>query len=738
MSSPSNNVVSLTSARPLQASGQTPVYGRQPAPLIKLQERMLPELLALLGGVFDEADDALYELAGKAGDGGEQNAYFESMRELRLQRRTIERKVEEQVRQQFRRLCGVAELSRPGLSADSLSLLDKDELEEQVAVDAMVSKAMGMHALGVTQLALRIGAALGREIEVRENPMGPHTLCRAFAEACHPLGMDIKARLILFKLFDRKVIAPLGRFYAQANDLLIGEGLLPQGGRSRAEAPSPGAARGRSATAEGAADPQAERAFAGLQQLLAQALPRADVDASAPVLPRKDLMTVLAELQHSQLQPAPATLQEAGAGIHDAIAAIAGSRWPTARMRVGQLEHDTINLVAMLFQFVLDDRNLAAPIKALLARLQIPLIKVAMQDKAFFSRGGHPARKLLNELANAALGWTGGDDYERDPLYRRIAAIVDTLLNEFTDDAEIFEQQLADFLAFKEGEQRRASLVQQRLLDAEAGRAKSELARAAVDEALAERLGDRAWPAIVVKLLQEAWSNVMFLAYLREGAGSEAWSEALATVDQLLWSAQPPAGDEDRRKLLALLPNLLRNLRQGLTAINHDAFETSQLLSELEGVHLVHLRRQAPAPAEGAPAVEAGGDAVMERLKGALAESRLAIGKRSDAPVGAEPVPAAPVSAEALERVEALKLGAWVEIDQGEDRRFRCRLAAVIKATGKYIFVNRGGMKVAERSRAELARELESGLITVMDDGLLFDRALASVIGNLREMKGRG
>ncbi len=740
MSSSSSNVVSLSvAARPAAA----PVYGRQPAALIKLQERMLPELTALLAGVFDAADDALYELAGKAEGNGEQDAYFESMRELRLQRRNVERRMDDCVRNQFRLLCGTADTASGSFSADELSLLEKDELEEQVAVDSMVSKCMGMHAIGVTQLALRVGAALGKEIEVRENPLGPHTLCKAFAEACTPIGMDIKAKLILFKLFDRQVIAQLGRFYTTANDLLIGEGLLPQGGRASqsarrsASSSATPAQAGRSAAdlnaATPAVDDQAERVFAGLQNLLSRALPRQQLDAGLDLLPRNQLMDVLAELQHNQLQ-APMAAAPGAANIQDAIQAISGSRWPMAQYRVGQVEEDAINLVGMLFQFVLEDRNLAAPLKALLARLQIPMIKVAMLDKSFFSRGGHPARKLLNELATAGLGWTGGDDYERDPLYKRIENIVEKVLNDFNDDPSVFEPLLSDFLAFKEAEQRRASLVQQRLLDAEAGRAKSELARETVDTLLAEKLGDEQWPDIVLRLLQEAWSNVLFMAYLREGENSESWRNAVATVDQLLWSSRAPESDEDRKKLLALLPNLLRNLRQGLTAINHDAFQTSQLLTALEGVHLLHLRRK-EAPADTSSVTNSGGDTVMARLQGALAESRRAIGKREDAPVGVEAPATTPVSADALAQVENLKLGAWLEINQGDDRRFRCRLAAVIKATGKYIFVNRGGMKVAERSRLELARELESGLITVMDDGLLFDRALASVIGNLRDMK---
>ena len=64
-----------------------------------------------------------------------------------------------------------------------------------------------------------------------------------------------------------------------------------------------------------------------------------------------------------------------------------------------------------------------------------------------------------------------------------------------------------------------------------------------------------------------------------------------------------------------------------------------------------------------------------------------------------------------------------------------CKLAAFIKATGKYIFVNRSGAKVAEYLRLELAADMEAGKISMLDDGLIFDRALESIIDNLRSSR---
>jgi hypothetical protein len=91
---------------------------------------------------------------------------------------------------------------------------------------------------------------------------------------------------------------------------------------------------------------------------------------------------------------------------------------------------------------------------------------------------------------------------------------------------------------------------------------------------------------------------------------------------------------------------------------------------------------------------------------------------------------------EMVKQVDSLRVGSWVEFQEDEEHRLRCKLAAVIKPTGKYIFVNRTGMKVMEKTRMGLAVEFRRGTVRLLDDALLFDRALESVIGNLRRLKG--
>jgi Protein of unknown function (DUF1631) len=80
-----------------------------------------------------------------------------------------------------------------------------------------------------------------------------------------------------------------------------------------------------------------------------------------------------------------------------------------------------------------------------------------------------------------------------------------------------------------------------------------------------------------------------------------------------------------------------------------------------------------------------------------------------------------------------MTVGIWVEFIGEDDQNTRCKLAAKISAIDKFIFVNREGVKVVEKTTIGLAKELSEGTVRIISDGLLFSRALESVIGNLRD-----
>ncbi|MDE3738388.1 DUF1631 domain-containing protein [Pseudomonas resinovorans] len=741
-----------------QQSPTSPV-GRLPVALIQVRDKVALQLKQTLQALFDNADDTLFEMADRATSNAEQNAFFEAMRDLRLKRKSIERTFLQKVSESFSSLnqyeVGKAP-QRDAVSFDSLSLVQNDELEEAVALDAMVAKVMNHDGIALGHLTARFNTLVSKKIEDKSNPLGPRPLCEAFLDACRSLGVEIKVKLIILKLFEKYVLTELDQIYAEANQLLVTVGVLPdlrsaparcQAERSSAtgrQAQPGNAAGGGQVTEEGV-----QEIFGVLQDLLSQvrgtALPRREHPADAVPVSSLDLMRLLSHLQqhlpqqHNDDYDLRMSL--------DQLLTRASARSGRARV-VGQVDDDVINLVSMLFEFILDDRTLPDSLKALIGRMQIPMLKVALLDKTFFSRGSHPARRLLNEIASAALGWVEQDEAQRDSLYHRIEQVVQRLLNDFVDDPAIFSELLAEFLAYAGDERRRSELLEQRTRDAEEGRAKAELARRQVEDALNQRLLGRTLPEVVVRLLQEAWSKVLLLSCLKHGVESAEWQSALQTMDDLIWSVESHDAPEARARLLELVPGLLKSLRDGLASAAFDPFSTSEFFSQLETLHVQAFQRfRKPEPVEVVaddglesppPLLDLPDDAEPEDESApvmvAVVEEIVLVAPGE--PQVQEPEVSLADDDEALGFVDSLRVGSWVEFQEDDEHKLRCKLAALIKPTGKYIFVNRTGMKVLEKTRMGLAVEFRRNAIRLLDDALLFDRALESVIGNLRRLKG--
>ena len=737
--------------------------GRLPVALISVRDKAAQQLRQALQILLDNADDSLFEIADRATSNAEQNAFFEAMRDLRMKRRSIERSFLQQIFESFTRLNQYeigksAEAESP--SFDNLTLVQNDELEESVAVDTMVTKVANRAATPLTHLTTRLNALVSRKLDDKSNPLGPQALCQYFLESCRSLGVEIRVKLIILKLFERYVLADLEQLYAEANQTLISAGILPElqsappRRTQRHASPAATAADGTSTVNQGSAsygDEGVHEAFGALQSLLSElrgsALPARNIPNDAIPISSGDLMRLLSHMQtrtphlidsfdlQSQLEQL----------LHKVSAKSGKSRV------VGEVDEDVINLVSMLFEFILDDRTLPDSLKALIARLQIPLLKVAVLDKTFFSRGNHPARRLLNEIATAAMGWGDQDEAQRDSLYQKIDQVVARLLNDFVDDPGIFSELLADFLAFTGDERRRSELLEQRTRDAEEGRARAEMARQEVEQVLNERLLGKTLPEVVVRLLQEAWSKVLLLTCLKHGTQSKQWHAAVATMDDLIWSVARHESSESRERLLALVPSLLKALREGLVSAAFDPFSTSEFFTQLEALHVHTLQQLSPPstqPARPTVPPQPPQDASVERLEPRPSKHPSEQAEPAMIEVVEEIMLLAPGESreqepeisladndEALTKVDNLRVGSWVEFQEDEEHKLRCKLAAIIKPTGKYIFVNRTGMKVLEKTRMGLAIEFRREAIRLLNDTLLFDRALESVIDNLRTLK---
>ncbi|GMG86810.1 DUF1631 domain-containing protein [Biformimicrobium ophioploci] len=736
-------------------AGKKPPAEPLPEAVVSLQEKSRTLLLDWVREVFTSADDSLFAMAEKAHRQEEQDGLFAALRDLRVERGKLARKFVDRF-DEYVAMQGWAESRREAAAAGhELTLVANDDLEQMVAVDSMVAKASQDFAPALSSLTARIDTLLPEKIYQKNNPFGPDAVSNAFVDAIDGISLHIRARLTVLKKFEQKVMRRLGELYEQCNQQLVEAGILPDLGSKPRKPQKPQNPRPveRPAAARPAAAPPVEPTKAEGQvgsigatgsegevttiQISMPSQPGAATsigllpqDSGAPVLASNDLLNHLAALQLLQLRSSVA-----GMRILD-INSLLGDRLQEVGQSasLAKIDRDIIKLIEMLFSFILEDRNLADPIKILIGRLQLPLLKVAVADKSFFSQGGHPARKLLNTIADAATGWQQSDQYREDPFYLQVSSVVTTVLEGFESDINVFADAVASFNAFIDQQQRRAEVVERRVVDEADGEARTAAARASVESLLATLEDGQELSEVARRWLHDVCARVLYLALVRDGAESDAWHAQVETARDLVWSMVAPM-PQNRKEMVALLPGLQKRLQEAAESISLNPFEVRSMFADLKRAYQVRFDL---VEADAAPEQTA----AEEPSQGEVAHAEVTVPEVEQLEAMAQEPEAAEPEAEGREddlywkQTYELVPGSWFEFKRDGEEAFRCRLAAVIQKLDSFIFVNRNGAKVAQFDRHELAAALGEARLIALDDGMLFERALQSVIGNVR--KGRG
>ncbi len=743
--------------------------------LVKLVRGIaLKRVGALVGTLFENVDDALFDLAERAGSNAVQTEYFDGMREIRRKRHLVERLFHEQASSAFSsfaegkaRAVGGNEPAPAPASGGGLSLVDDVELEESLAVSSMTAKAENRLQRTLYQVNQRLSVIIGGgKVDDANNPIGPATLAHAFRVAVRELDVNVQVKLIVLKLFERYVIAGLEPVYDEVNIELIRAGVLPQvkhvaprnANVSGAIAQRPGEAPGLADADENVSAYRTQEAYDPLQAEVYQTLrsllagrhsAQRYNEPPGGGFSATDLLSALTLLQshntapaRNEAQPLDATqiVQQIKRELLEQVGRLSAD---AKDKHVTSADEDTIDLVGMLFEYILRDRNLPAQMQAMIGRLQIPYLKVAILDRHLFAQKTHPARRLLDLLADAAKSWS--EESDRDGrLQERVKATVETVLRDFDDDVGVFEREFNALSEFLTQNRKRADLAEQRAAEATRGREKLENARRRAAREILSRISDRDLPPIVHGVLSRPWANYLVLTLLRQGEESDEWRNALRFTDEFIWSAQPKLSDNDISRLRALLPPLEKALRHGLTTVAYHEADMRKLMADLsqfyarvlEGQKLEtttvnEIVRAWATPEPAAEAAQAGtADIAMPATPASQSPVEEAVleGHALDP----EPEPRIDDEDEHVRAVKAIKPGTWIEFIDENGHAERAKLSWISPISAKYLFVNRRGLKVCDKTVAALAAELREGTTTILEEVPLFDRALDAIVAKLR------
>jgi hypothetical protein len=371
---------------------------------------------------------------------------------------------------------------------------------------------------------------------------------------------------------------------------------------------------------------------------------------------------------------------------------------------------------------------------------------VALLDKEFFSRKSHPARQLLNRLAGTAMEWNEdqGDD---DPLYQKISSVVQTILDEFEEDTSLFETVLEDFDDFLRHEEERAEVRAERSARVMEGQEKLDVAKSTTLEEIEPRLNTEENSKFVREFVTNHWKNLLFITCARQGKESDAWNQAVATMDDLIWSVKPKHTLEDRKRLVAMQPILLGNLRAGMERLSISATERDDFIAKLVHAHGRTAVNKDSASADDDSEIETSikevtaeqdnntttSEAVADlAISETVAPNTASISAAGTETIEPRETPA--INDAATNLVAQLTTGTWMEFHGADGKPIRAKLSWISPITNTYLFTDRKGLKAGNYGIEELAELIRGARARVVDSmDPLMDRAVSSVLSEFNK-----
>ena len=377
--------------------------------------------------------------------------------------------------------------------------------------------------------------------------------------------------------------------------------------------------------------------------------------------------------------------------------------------KVAEESHRSImDVVGFLFDYLFRDPSVPPSFKMIFAGLQVPFLKAALLDPTMFTDKKNPARRLLDELAAAAI--CADDDEAYAAAYGKYAAKVVTAIRaEFVMDPDIFAYACEMLGKFSELWQQRTAQTMQPQVDAGLAAETRDADRSRVRVLIRDKLSGINVPFDIRTFLGTVWADYMTRLRLAEGVKSDAYAASVKVMDDMLWSITAKRRAGQKARLSTMIPPMVRGLRAGAAAVEVSEEKTQCFLDVLYNLHMAAIN---PAEVKAAPA------RTTESLPGTSHSARKHIENPHDF-------------------VADLVLGTWLAFHK-DGTIVKSRLTWISPWRATYIFANRSGSIVNVFTPEELAWEMSTGRVTLIQEPVpLFERAMSATLEYLAGQKAR-
>jgi hypothetical protein len=528
-----------------------------------------------------------------------------------------------------------AELPPPGIAGAPLTLVSDDTIELEIVTSRLALAIMDRASWEFADLRSRV-AHLERRAELDPHDLlRAHVLARIVFEAWRAAGLTLEAWRELQAVLHEEFALLVEEAYHETNRWLAERGVLPDVDlrpfirRSRGNPnpssltsiwnPSPDTGGGRfygpGAAATGYGGPSAyssggggmmREAVGDETRLMTRASPLArSRDHAEAVLGRlnrlvgRHVASFAQSTRPHALSPGLArAIETAQIGIRQRVAptTVRGEPAVTTPVLLEELhqrkqvlkkaaatpeERATIEIVALLFQSILTEERIPAAVRVWFARLQMPVLRVAVSEPDFFATLDHPARQLIDRMGACVMGFDSAMQGVGEALDKEIKRVVQVVEAYPDTGRRVFQTVLTEFEKFLEHYFRSENEVTRKGVSLAQQVEQRETLAIQYTIELRRMLNEVPVQEGVRQYLFHVWADVLATTAVRYGAqGAQTKAMKRAAAD-LIWSASAKVTREERGEVIRRLPPLLKALREGMAAAGLDRARQDEQIQQL-------------------------------------------------------------------------------------------------------------------------------------------------------------
>jgi hypothetical protein len=506
----------------------------------------------------------------------------------------------------------------------SLSLMDDSQMDQQVAAERMgqtMRLKCDAELAALDSYVMTVLPASERP-ETDRNPLRTDVLSKAMLEAIESVTEAPEVRRPLTTVIQAQFTPMLSPTYAAVIKDLAALGVEPAGmtvrstqargdgfaastrsqafdGRPQAGGGGGGAGGAHDSSAGGSgssggggggggASPQASSAAGG------GGTPMGHVDQEVMALIRRLAIigNVTSDTQFETVMGArvsgPGGL--AGAERRQLPNLIAAHREELRAATTSTLDHMVIDVVGSLFDQILSDPKVPPQMARHIARLQLPVLRAALGDPTFFSSRKHPVRRFVNRIASLAVAF---DDFEAESavaFLQLVRELVDEIVSGDFDQIEPYEERLDRLEAFI-AEQARSDVKASGNVGAVVNQREIELLQ---QQRFSQQMQQALKPVqiddFLRQFLTQVWSQAIVQSHRLHGPDHDVTQRMRVAGRELVLSVQPKGSPVDRKNFLLRLPQLMKDLNEGIAIIGWPEAAKKEFMARLLPAHAESLK----------------------------------------------------------------------------------------------------------------------------------------------------